>query len=135
MAKTCKYTQQQMVDALVSTKGMVYLSAQRLGCTPETVMNYCKRYPAVEQAKHDARGELLDDCELRLWKAVQRDEAWAIAFALKTVGRSRGYGERLDIGVTVRAAAEKVAAEFGLSAQDILAEATLLLQEVETDGA
>jgi hypothetical protein len=135
MAKTCKYTQQQMVDALVSTKGMVYLSAQRLGCTLETVMNYYKRYPAVEQAKHDARGTLLDDCELRLWKAVQRDEAWAIAFALKTVGRSRGYGERLDLNVSIKAAAEKVAAEFGLSPEAILAEATLLLSEVESNGA
>ena len=25
------------------------------------------------------RGELLDEAELRLWAAVRRDEAWAIA--------------------------------------------------------
>jgi hypothetical protein len=88
----------------------------------------------VEQAKHDARGELLDDCELRLWNAVQRDESWAIAFALKTVGRSRGYGERLDLSVTIKAAAERVGAQFGLTAEAVIAEAQQLLLEVENDG-
>ena len=65
--------------------------------------------------------------------AIQRDEAWAIAFALKTIGRSRGYGERLDLHVSIQAAAAKVAAEFGLTAQEVLQEARLLLLEVDHD--
>jgi hypothetical protein len=134
MAKTHRYTQEQVIAALKATKGMVYLSAERLGCTPDTVMNYCKKFPAVEQAKHDARGALLDDCELRLWKAVQRDESWAITFCLRTIGRGRGYGERLDLSITIKAAAERVAAQTGLTAEAILAEAQEILLEIETDG-
>ena len=97
MASRHRYTAQQVIDALHATRGLVYLAAQRLGCDPDTIMNYCKRYPTVEQAKHDARGALLDMAEAKLFLAVQRDEAWAITFCLKTIGRSRGYGERLDL--------------------------------------
>jgi hypothetical protein len=131
MAKTHRYTAQQVIDALKATRGMVYLAAQQLQCNPKTIMNYYKKFPLVEQAKHDARGALLDEAELRLWKAVQRDEAWAIAFALKTIGRSRGYAERLDLNISIQAAAAKVAAEFGLTASEVLAEAKLLLLEVD----
>jgi len=131
MAKKNRYTAQQMIDALAASRGLVYLAAQRLQCDPDTVMRYCKRYPTVEQAKHDARGTLLDMAEAKLFLAVQRDEAWAITFCLKTVGRARGYGERLDLNVSIQAAAAKVAAEFGLTAEAVLQEARLLLLEVD----
>src|SRR5262245_33874272 len=97
MAARPRYTAQQVIDALHATRGLVYLAAKRLQCDPDTVMNYCKRHPTVEQAKHDARGELLDNAEEKLWEAVQRGEAWAIAFALKTIGKSRGYVERQEL--------------------------------------
>jgi hypothetical protein len=127
MAKKNRYTQAQVIAALEATHGMVYLAAQQLRCDPDTVMRYCKRYPAVEQAKHDARGALLDEAELRLWKAVRRDEAWAIAFCLKTIGRSREYAERLDLNVSIQAAAQRVAQEFGLTAEAVLVLAWFML--------
>jgi hypothetical protein len=133
MASRHRYTAQQMIDALKATHGMVYLAAQQLRCDPDTVMNYCKKFPTVEQAKQDARGAITDEAELRLLAAIRRDEPWAIAFYLKTIGRSRGYGERLDLNVSIQAAAQKVAAEFGLTAEAVLAEAKLLLLEVD-DG-
>ena len=74
MANKMKYTVAQMSDALRQTKGMVYVAAQRLGCDANTVLRYCKRYPTVEAVKQAARGELLDEAELRLWAAVQRNE-------------------------------------------------------------
>jgi hypothetical protein len=134
MAKKNRYSQQQVIAALKATHGMVYLAAQQLRCDPDTIMNYCKRFAEVEQAKQDARGEILDEAELRLVAAIRRDEPWAITFYLKTVGRGRGYGERLDLNVSIQAAAAKVAAEFGLSPHDVIEEARLLLQEVD-DGA
>jgi hypothetical protein len=131
MAKRNRYTTQQVIDALTATHGMVYLAAQQLRCDPDTVMRYCQRYPTVEQAKHDARGAITDEVELRLLAAIRRDEPWAIAFYLKTLGRSRGYGERLDLNVSIQAAAQRVAQEFGLSVDAVLAEAKLLLMEVD----
>jgi hypothetical protein len=133
MANKPKYTIKQMCDALAETKGLVYLAARRLGCNVNTVLRYCQRYPSVEAVKQAARGELLDETELRLWQAIRRDEPWAITFALKTLGRSRGYGERLDLHVQIEAAAARVAASLGLRADEVLEEARLLLQEM--DGA
>jgi hypothetical protein len=95
--KTPRYTAQQVIAALQATHGMVYLAAQQLRCDPDTVMNYCKRHPSVEQAKQDARGAILDECELRLLKAIRKDQPWAIAFALRTIGKQRGYVERQEL--------------------------------------
>ena len=134
MANRHRYTAQQVSDALTATRGLIHLAAQRLGCNPQTIMNYCKRFPTVEQAKHDARNAVLDLAEAKLFLAVQRGDPWAIAFALKTIGRSRGYGERLDLNVSIQAAAAKVAAEFGLTTAEVLAEAKLLLLEVDHDS-
>jgi hypothetical protein len=97
MARTNRYTVDQVIQALKDTKGMVYLTAQVLKCTANTVFSYCERYPAVEQAKHDARGEMLDICELKLFQAVQKGEPWAIAFCLKTLGKDRGYVEKHEV--------------------------------------
>jgi hypothetical protein len=126
-----RYTKHQVMDALRASKGMASIAAQRLGCDVDTVLIYCRRYSDVEAVKQEARIEILDEAELRLWQAIRRDESWAIAFALKTLGRSRGYGERLDLNVSIQAAAQKVADEFGLSAAEVLAEARLLLLEVD----
>lgn len=133
MAKPHRYTASQVIEALHACRGMVYLTAKRLQCNPQTIMNYCKKFPSVAQAKEDARGELLDVAEVKLWLAVQRGDAWAITFALRTVGRSRGYGERLDLHLQIEAIAGRVAAALGLSADEVLAEAQLLLKEIDYD--
>lgn len=96
MADKPHYTAAQVIAALRETKGMVFLAAKRLGCTPETVQNYCKRYPSVQAAKVAERGEMVDTAELKLWQSIQNGEAWGIAFCLKTIGKDRGYVERTE---------------------------------------
>jgi hypothetical protein len=134
MANKPRYTASQMIVALKASKGLVYLAARRLGCDPETVLNYCRRFPTVEAAKVAARGELLDVAEAKLFLAVDRGEAWAISFALKTLGRHRGYGEQLDLHLTIHAAATRVARQMGVSVQEVLAEAETLLLEVDREA-
>jgi hypothetical protein len=131
--KTPRYTATQVADALRSTRGMTYLAAKRLGCDPNTIMAYCRRYPTVEQAKQDARGELLDVAEVKLWQAVQAGEHWAVTFALRTLGRERGFGEHLALHLTIERAAARVAGQFGLSVDEVLEEARLLLEEVDRE--
>ena len=126
-----RYSAQQVADAITAAKGMITIAARQLNCDVDTVLNYCKRYAMCEKAKKGARDEVLDETELRLLAAIRRDEAWAIAFYLKTIGRSRGYGERLDLNVSIQAAAQKVAAEFGLSVEAVLQEAKMLLLEID----
>lgn len=134
MPKRCRYTAQQVITALRTSRGLVSMAAQKLQCDVDTVLNYCKRFPTVQAAKEESRVTILDLAESRLWEAIDRGEGWAIAFCLKTIGRSRGYGERLDLNVSIQAAAARVAAEFGLTAEAVLQEAKLLLLEVDDDA-
>ena len=97
MARTPRFTAAQVIAALVTCKGLAYLTAKRLKCDPETINNYCKRYPSVQAAKEAQRGELVDLAEQKLWQSIQKGEAWGITLCLKTLGKNRGYVERQEL--------------------------------------
>jgi len=86
-----------VVAAIQASKGMVYNAARILRCTPQTVRNYAKRYKSVQQAIDNERGLFLDKCEMALADAVKDREPWAVCFALKTLGKQRGYVERHEV--------------------------------------
>lgn len=92
-----RYTATQVAQALAETKGMVYLAAKRLGCSHTTVYNYIEKYATVKDAWDSANGEMGDITELKLYQAVQDGQPWAVAFYLKTKGKSRGYTERMEV--------------------------------------
>jgi hypothetical protein len=93
---TQRYTAAQVIAALVSTNGLTFLAAKRLKCDPETIRNYCKRYPSVQAARDAQRGQMIDLAEQKLLESIQRGEAWGISLCLKTLGRDRGYVERQE---------------------------------------
>lgn len=89
-----RYTVQQVADALRATKGMVYLAAQQLGCTHQTVYNYLARHPTLK-ALHEAESERVGDmAELQLYNKIIAGELDAVKFYLRTKGKHRGYVER-----------------------------------------
>jgi hypothetical protein len=92
-----RFTASQVIAALQATHGMVYLAAKRLKCDPDTVLNYCKRYPSVEAVKQSQRGQMIDLAEQKLWESIQKGEAWGITLCLKTIGKDRGYVERQEV--------------------------------------
>ena len=92
-----KYPAAKVALALTETKGMITLAAKRLGCAPNTVRRYVREYAACRQALEDARAEMGDTAELKLYKAVTDGEPWAITFYLKTLGKDRGYTERQEV--------------------------------------
>ena len=94
---TQRFTPQQVADALNETRGMVFLAAKKLGCSDVTIYNYAKRYKAVGDALRQQRGQFVDMAELKLWNAVNEGEAWAVQFALRTLGKERGYVERQEV--------------------------------------
>ena len=103
MAARQKYTQQQVIDALRDTKGMIYLAAKRLGCEAKTIYNYRDRYPAVRAEMEQQDGEVDDAAEMKLYQAIIAGEPWAVQFRLRTKGKGRGYVERVqqDINATI----------------------------------
>jgi hypothetical protein len=95
-----RYTAKQVADALIETKGMLFVAAQRLGCDPETIRNYCRRYPSVQAVRDALRGQMVDLAELKLWQSIQNGEAWGITLCLKTLGKDRGYVEQQKLALT-----------------------------------
>jgi hypothetical protein len=71
-------------------------TAKVLGVTTQTVRNYRARWKAVDAALMQKRRELIDLSEMALRGAVLRGEPWAVTFALRTLGRDDGYGDRIE---------------------------------------
>ena len=92
-----KYTAEQVVAAITQSRGLVSYTAQLLGCEEQTVRNYVKRYASVKDALDAARNRIVDLGELRLFQAVDAGEAWAVQYLLRSLGRDRGYGDRIDV--------------------------------------
>lgn len=97
MAGKIRYTNEMIADGLKAAKGMVYVAAKQIGCTPETIYQRLKRSPELATLHESLHGEIGDIAELRLYKAIQDGEHWAITFYLRTKGRHRGYVERNEI--------------------------------------
>lgn len=91
------YSDEVMISALKSKKGLVYLAAKKIGCTPQTIYNRAKISPAVEECINTQRGEIIDTAEERLFQAVNAREPWAVALVLKTIGHKRGYIDRSKV--------------------------------------
>lgn len=96
MARARKYSDEEMIAALVSARGMVYHAAARVGCDADTIYNRAKSSPEVAAAMKAERGKMVDTAEQKLYDAVVRGEPWAIQLALKTLGKDRGYVERAE---------------------------------------
>ncbi|HXG94128.1 MAG TPA: hypothetical protein VNN73_17425 [Blastocatellia bacterium] len=97
MAGKQKYTPDQVIEAIRKTKGLVTLAAKSLGCDPDTIRNYARRYKSVSAAIREQRESVTDIAEASLFTAIQQGCAWAVCFYLKTQGRERGYVERREL--------------------------------------
>lgn len=71
-------------------------AARLLGVKAMTVWRYSKRWRQMEEALYEKRLELVHLAEVGLRHAVEREEPWAIAFTLKTLGKDMGYTERVE---------------------------------------
>jgi hypothetical protein len=129
MSKPERFTPEQVITAIQATHGMLALAAERLQCSPVTVYTYAKRYPEVQQAINESRERLIDIAELRLIKAVQKGEPWAIRFYLCCQARSRGYAQKFDVRMEIQRIAARVAEKVRMTADEVIAEAEAYLRE------
>src|SRR5918995_7372462 len=92
-----KYTQEEMIEALEESRGLIAPAARALGCWRETIRSYLEEYTAVARAKLDQQEAVKDMAENALYAAILRGEAWAICFYLKCMAKDRGYVEKAEI--------------------------------------
>lgn len=92
-----RYTDTQIIKALQDTKGMVYVAAQRLGCSPDTIKARLAKSQKIRAVAEAERGKMGDTAELKLIQAIQAGQPWAVTFYLKTQAKDRGYTERMEV--------------------------------------
>lgn len=96
MARPIVYSDEQIIEALKKTRGMVYLAAETLGCEADTIYRRAAKVKAVKEVITHQRGIVTDAAESKLFQAIMAGDSWAICFYLKTQGKDRGYIERQE---------------------------------------
>jgi len=91
-----EYSTDEIISAIHATNGMIAIAAQTLGCSRDTIYKRMKKYPEIKAAVDEAREYMVDLAESKLRLAILNGEPWAIALALKTIGKHRGYVERIE---------------------------------------
>ena len=91
----------EMVEAaLRKTHANFQLSAQMLKCSREAIYLRVQKSERLQAIVKEERDGVIDVAEGALQRAVLNGESWAIAFTLKTIGKSRGYVERVEQELT-----------------------------------
>ncbi len=91
------YSTESIIEALKKTRGKVYVAADALGCSHATIYNRALKVKAVQQEIDTQRETMLDIAEVELFRLIQTGNLGAIIWYLKTIGRTRGYKERVQI--------------------------------------
>ncbi len=124
------YSLEQVAASLQRARGLVTLAATDLGADYRTVRKMVDESKTLQKVQADAKQQVGDIAEGRLFEAINRGEPWAIQFFLRTQMQSRGYSDRYDLGTFLRERAVELADERGLdktatlhAAERILAEA------------
>lgn len=94
MAGKQKFTKEQVITALRSNRGRVYMTARELKCTPQTIQNYASRFSEVRQTIDNARELISDFAESKLYEQMETGNMAAIIWWLKTQAVLRGYRDR-----------------------------------------
>lgn len=85
-----------MQTALKQSRGLVNPAARALKCSPRTVRRYINKYPTIKEVVSDERENMIDAAEAALFQEIEGGNMTAIIFTLKTVGKDRGYVERVE---------------------------------------
>lgn len=132
MAKTDRFTAEQVAAALTATKGMKTLAAKQLGCSYNTVHRYVNEYATVKTAYEEAQAARGDALELKAYNEAMNGNSALLIFLLKTQFKDRGYTERLEIDmryVPMVKQIEQLAAQRGTSAGDLFNDLISVLSE------
>lgn len=124
-----RYTQAQIIRALKQAEGFVTVAAEALGCSAQTIYNFRDKYPSVRAVMQEQREKIKDLAEIAMVQAIQAQQGWAVTLCLTTLARDRGYVSRMDVRLEIQHTAAKVAEEFGMTAEEVLAEAESYLAE------
>lgn len=82
--------------AILGSKGMVQVVADRLGCEWHTAKRYIEQFEETKIAFQNENESMIDFAESKLFQAISEEDLTAIIFYLKTKGKNRGYIEKFQ---------------------------------------
>ena len=82
---------------LIEARGKISHAARQLGCARYTVQAWINRTPQLQQVLKDQREAMIDQAENALVMAIEQLQGWAVCFALKCLGKERGYVETQQV--------------------------------------
>ena len=81
----------KVIKAVNENNGNISVTAKTLGCERKCIYRMMENNPELKGIIAKAREVILDEAEKSLLKSIQDGNVTSIIFALKTLGRSRGY--------------------------------------------
>jgi len=91
-----KLVKKAVIEALKKTNANISIAAKALGVNRSSLYDFVNKHDDLKQLVTDERESLIDVAESALKSAVVGKEAWAVCFTLKTIGKHRGYVERVE---------------------------------------
>ena len=88
-------TKKQLIEAIKDSYGNITVIAQKINCSRVWVYELLKKFK-LESAINDEREKIIDLAENKLIKKVNEGDPSMIGLVLKTLGKKRGYVERIE---------------------------------------
>jgi len=92
-----KVTAAQAAQAIENKKGFITQAAKQLGISRRQLHRLVNLHPTVKEALADAREEMKDFTESKMYQAIADGNPTMIIFYAKTQMKDRGYVERQEI--------------------------------------
>ena len=109
---SARLKQSEVFTALTACTGNVAAAATRLGCSRHGLNLFLERHPRLLQLCKDFRESMVDHAESQFNRAILNGAPWAVAMALKTIGKRRGYVERQEVEQETRVTLAQPAEEL-----------------------
>jgi len=102
-----KISDEEIEEKLYKCLGNISMTARTVDMSRQWLKERIDRSPRLTFVLKDAREAIIDIAEIKLVSAIESGEPWAVAMVLKTIGKSRGYSEKIEqeitgsVGVTI----------------------------------
>lgn len=96
-----RITDSDILKAFDASGGNISDTAKALNCSRVVLYKRVQKSETLKQALKDAREELLDMAETALKKNVNQGKEQSVFFALRYLGRNRGYVEKSSIDMHI----------------------------------
>ena len=87
-------------EAIEGTGGIQTIVANRCQVSRQALNQFLKKYPKLLQKLEEERDSIVDLAEAKLRTRLNEGSDFLIWKTLSTKGKSRGYGEKTELGVT-----------------------------------